>query len=319
MSSLTEGQHAGEFLLSEAEGDRSRESITVLSGQTLEAGEVVGKVARGIGGASVPAVVGTGNGIMSLVTLGKRGKVGNYVVTCTAAVTNGGVFSVVDPDGNALPSLTLTVGVGATTAYVSDHINFSITDSSVDFVAGDVFTIVVSTTAPTVVGTGNGTLTLHSMGKEAKTGNYKIECITATTNGGTFQVIDPDGNVIDADFVLSAGAGNTTAFTSAQVNFSITDGSTDFAAGDVFNLAVYNEAGKVVEWDPDPSSNDGREDPAGILFDAVDASAADAAGVLIARDATVTAAELQWATARTASEKEVAKARMAAELGIVSR
>jgi hypothetical protein len=319
MSTLTEGQHAGEFLLVEAEGDRSRESVTVLSGQTLEAGEVVGKVARGIGRASVPTVVGTGNGTMSLVTVGKHAKVGSYVVTCTSAVTNGGVFSVVDPDGNALASLTLTVGAGGTTAYVSDHINFSITDGSTDFAADDVFTIVVGTTAPTVIGTGNGTISAISMGKETKYGNYKVECITATTNGGTFQIFDPDGAIIDSDFVLSAGAGNTTDFTSQQINFTITDGSTDFAAGDYFNVAVYHEAGKAVEWDPEPTSYDGREDPAGVLFDAVDASAADVAGVLIARDATVTAAELQWATARTASEKEVAKARMRDELGIVSR
>lgn len=44
MTTLTEGVHAGEFILSEAAGDRSREEVTVVSGQNLVSGEVVGKV-----------------------------------------------------------------------------------------------------------------------------------------------------------------------------------------------------------------------------------------------------------------------------------
>lgn len=41
---LTEGKYAGEFLLTEANGYRSREEITVVSGQNLVAGAVVGKI-----------------------------------------------------------------------------------------------------------------------------------------------------------------------------------------------------------------------------------------------------------------------------------
>jgi hypothetical protein len=37
---LTEGRHAGEFLVSEANGTLSRELVTVKLGQVLEAGEV---------------------------------------------------------------------------------------------------------------------------------------------------------------------------------------------------------------------------------------------------------------------------------------
>ena len=36
-ATLTEGQHTGEFVVSEANGTRSREKITVLSGQNLKA------------------------------------------------------------------------------------------------------------------------------------------------------------------------------------------------------------------------------------------------------------------------------------------
>lgn len=43
-TTLTEGRHAGEFLMSEAAGQRSRENVTILSGQDLGAGAVLGKV-----------------------------------------------------------------------------------------------------------------------------------------------------------------------------------------------------------------------------------------------------------------------------------
>lgn len=39
---LTEGNHTGEFIVSEANGTRSRGTGTVLSGQTLVVGELVG-------------------------------------------------------------------------------------------------------------------------------------------------------------------------------------------------------------------------------------------------------------------------------------
>lgn len=41
MTTFTEGQHAGEFLISEAAGTRSRETVTILSGQNLSAGAVL--------------------------------------------------------------------------------------------------------------------------------------------------------------------------------------------------------------------------------------------------------------------------------------
>lgn len=41
MTALTETRHAGEFILSEANGHRSRENGTLLSGEDLEAGTIV--------------------------------------------------------------------------------------------------------------------------------------------------------------------------------------------------------------------------------------------------------------------------------------
>ena len=44
MTTLTEKRHTGEFILSEANGQRSRETVTIKSGEDLEAGTVLGKI-----------------------------------------------------------------------------------------------------------------------------------------------------------------------------------------------------------------------------------------------------------------------------------
>jgi Bacteriophage lambda head decoration protein D len=44
MPVLNEGRYAGEFLVSEGNGRISRETITVLSGETLQAAAVLGKI-----------------------------------------------------------------------------------------------------------------------------------------------------------------------------------------------------------------------------------------------------------------------------------
>jgi len=86
----------------------------------------------------------TGNGTMTGVE-GRHGlKVGTYTLTCTATATHGGTFSVVDPDGNALPSAVMTAGAGVATSFENDQIAFILTDGGTDFAAGDIFTVVVT-------------------------------------------------------------------------------------------------------------------------------------------------------------------------------
>lgn len=60
MTVLTEKHHTGEFVISEANGNRSRENVTILSGEVLEAGTVLGKITSG--GKYVAFDSGNGNG-----------------------------------------------------------------------------------------------------------------------------------------------------------------------------------------------------------------------------------------------------------------
>lgn len=93
------------------------------------------------------AVNGDGNGTMTEIE-GRRGlKVGNYVVTCTAApasTSHGGTFSVVDPDGKIIGTLVLPDTAGGSAVFTHDQITFKITDGSDNFEVGDSFTITIS-------------------------------------------------------------------------------------------------------------------------------------------------------------------------------
>lgn len=316
-ATLSEGRHTGEFLIGERPDGGSRDTITVLSGQNLKAGAVVGRVKLGIGRVSIPTVVGTGNGTATLVFAGPEVQVGNYVLTCTAAATHGGVFSLTNPSSKSLPTFTMTGGTGATTAYTSREINFSITDGSTDFIVGDVFTFVVSTTVPTVIGgTGTGVLSALSLGPDAKPGRYKINNDVVVANGGDMSVIGPDGTQVGGRFIWT-NSGSTASFTSRQINFTISD-ATDYIANNYFDVAVFNQlnGGKVVAWDP--TTFDGRHKVAGVLQDNVDASSSDLAGVIVARGASVLKGSLEWAAAITSAQKESAYLDMAA-VGIVAR
>lgn len=312
MAASNEAKYTGEFIVSEAPGGRSRENVTVLSGQVLEAGEVVGRVDKGIGGLAIPTVVGTGNGTMTGLTAGPAVQEGAYVLTCITEAANGGVFSVTAPDGTALPNAT----VG--TPYVSDHLSFTLNDGSTDFDAGDVFTVTVAAgTSAAVVGTGNGTVTSVSPGPDAVPGLYTVTVTGAVTNGGVVEVNGPNG-VVKADSI-TAGAGGTLVVATRQINLTVTDGSTDFAKGDLARIVVFNKlVAKVVEWDPTPAAWDGRQKAAGVLYAAVDATAGDTKGVLVVRDAEVNAGLLAYATGITAAEQAVAKAQLATR-GIIAR
>jgi Bacteriophage lambda head decoration protein D len=136
MTTLTETFHAGGFMVSEAAGLRSRESVTVLSGQNLKAGAVV---ARHLGAATPAAFAGnTGNGAMGAVTVLADAKPGVYKLVIIEPATNAGRFTLTDPDG-------VVVGVGTVAvAFAGPQLSFTLADGATDFAAGDGFDITVA-------------------------------------------------------------------------------------------------------------------------------------------------------------------------------
>lgn len=137
MTTFTEGTHAGEFIVSEANGNRSREKVTVLSGQVLKAGAVLGAVLLGAG-SSAAFAGNTGNGAMGAITVGAGAKPGAYKLVIIEPGANAGVFTVEDPDGVVIGRGTVAV------AFNLGGLTFTLADGATDFVAGDGFTITVA-------------------------------------------------------------------------------------------------------------------------------------------------------------------------------
>lgn len=140
MTVLTEAKHLGDVVIQELERYASREQVTVLAGdgeaRALVVGEVIGKITHGE--VTEDHAGNTGDGVMGAITLGALAEIGDYVLTCTAAVEDGGVFQVVAPNGYVLPPLTVAV------AYAGDHLNLTLAVGDTDFIVGDRFTISIA-------------------------------------------------------------------------------------------------------------------------------------------------------------------------------
>ena len=116
--------------------------------------------------------------------------------------------------------------------------------------------------------TGDGALTLDNSTPilaKAKAGVYTVRCIAAATDGGTFRVTDPDGNVL-GDVAVGATFAN-------KVKFSIADGATDFVVGDGFDITIAEGSKKYKPYDAD--NLDGSQYPDCISAEDADSTSAD--------------------------------------------
>jgi len=323
MTTFTESLHPLEFVVSEASGLRSRHTGTLAAGNDLDAGAVLGQVTKARAAAAIPAITNadgsSANGTMTLLSAGPDVQIGNYVVACVTAVAHGGVFSVTAPDGTALPNFTMGTETGATAAYSSTHIRFSLTDGSADFKVGDKFTVAVTANAtPVKVGTGDGVMSAVSIGPDAQFGTYRVVCTTppgGANHGGTFTVFDPTGATIGT-VVIADSAGATASFVSQQVNFTVADGGTNYAANDYFHIIVARGSGAftVVA----PTAVDGSATAAGILAHPIDATSAAKACVVLVRDAEVNGSELAWPSTMSSAQIAAATEQLAAR-GLIVR
>lgn len=152
---------------------------------------------------------------------------------------------------------------------------------------------------------GNGTSSAVTAQANGQSGAYRVVFTAATK----FEVFDPDGNMI--------GKGATGVAFATEVGFTITAGGTPFAAGDGFDITVATATAKYAQYDP--AGTDGSEVPAGILWDAVDASVADQHATIVKRAAEVNASELVWKSGVTDNQKAAALAVLAGSNGIIAR
>lgn len=164
------------------------------------------------------------------------------------------------------------------------------------------------TSAPFAGNTGDGAMGAVTLGDDAMPGIYKVVITEPATNAGAFVVEDPNGVIV--------GTGNVAAAFAGPINFTLADGSTDFVVGDGFNITVAAGSSKVKEYNP--TNTDGSGVVAGILIEAVDASAADKASVIIVRQAIAKKSGLTWFSGASAGQKAQGIAELAAR-GIIVR
>jgi hypothetical protein len=151
-------------------------------------------------------------------------------------------------------------------------------DDTLRFAAADTFAkgtilarraVAIAVTASAVTGTGNGTVTLATVVEGPivpLVGAYVLTCVTAVANGGIFKLVDPNGAIVASDIKMTVGAGAATVVEVAGLRFTITDGATDFVAGDFFTLTVAAD-GALVPFNPAGAA--GEQIPVAVLTYAV--------------------------------------------------
>jgi len=296
---LTESTYLNDLLKWEMENYHSREQVTVLAGQDLIMGSVIGKIK--VGAVPTTGTVGTNTGAVTCtgVTGGNKTKVGVYTLRCVTVVASGGVFSVKDPDGEALPEANVTV------AYTNPAINFLLNDVGADAALGDTFTITVP------VGSGK-VKELNLAGIDGSEDAFGILIAGAGATVTQKQVSYTSGGVAE----LLAGetlTGATSDATAQVVSFTLTSGT--FAAGTAAGvLVVDNQVGTF------QSENLNSANQADICTIGADTAVyyPDREAVAIVRDAQIVADYLTWPTGVSVAQKAAALVQLRNN-GIVER
>ncbi len=100
-------------------------------------------------------------------------------------------------------------------------------------------TVANSVSTPAATGTGNGLISYPVAENDAPSETWTLTCTATAVDGGTFSVV---GSVSGAKAVTYVG----TAYDNDIVAFTISDGSTDFIVGDVFEFVVTQLIGENV-------------------------------------------------------------------------
>lgn len=173
--------------------------------------------------------------------------------------------------------------------------------------AGAIVACLLSASGAKASGTGDGTIGAVTLGSAAEAGVYVLTCKATSSNAGTFSVQSPSGEYLP-DLTVAA------AYASSHINLTVADGGTDWGLGAVIHVTV--TAGEYTALAP--AEDDGSQIAAGVLWDNTNATAADAACVVIRRNAEVKADALTWPAGITEGQKSTAIAQLN-ELGIVLR
>lgn len=155
------------------------------------------------------AFTGTGDGTVTLATV-IAGQViplvGAYVLTCTEAIADGGVFKLEDPNGAQVAGgITIDVGAGGATVIEVAGMQFTITDGAANFALGDFATLTVAADGDVVIfavdGAGGAQIPSMIMTYETVATGAEDQSQRAMVSGQVRReklVIDAGGTVTDS-------------------------------------------------------------------------------------------------------------------------
>lgn len=184
-------------------GNVQTRKITLLSGQNLLAGAVLGLISLGAAtvtpGAAVSGSGGTpGNGSIGTVTADAGAPAGVYQVRILNPATDAGAFEVIKPDGSIDGNGTVGVAYNGT-------INFTLADGSTDFVEDDRIPVTVSYAA----GSEKAKLSLAAATDGSQTPNLILAYDTDASGGDVETIAYETGTFAEDALVL--GSGHTVA------------------------------------------------------------------------------------------------------------
>lgn len=202
MSSLSEGRHAAGFIISEAQGKRSRANLTIAASMTILAGTVLGQVGVDEGAVTVgnPAFTGTGNGTLTKATpaYGAGIQEGTYTVRLIEAGADAGSFQVIRPDGTI-------DGVAEVGVAYDGQVKFTVADGSTDFSAAAQFTLAVTIAAATDEGEYKALDLAATDGAETAKAVAIYPVTTGASETAKIAAIVRDGEVNGNELVWPAG------------------------------------------------------------------------------------------------------------------
>ncbi len=210
----------------------------------------------------------------------------------------GDVLKCEAPNLYSRDAVTVLAGNGAERVLIVGAVIAARTRSEVSVTAGD-----------GNIGDGEATLADPPLGALADAGAYRLACITAGADGGTFQVLSPKGYLLPD---LTVGE----AYEGDHLNLTVADGTADFVVGDAFAIEVSGD-GKVVALDP--AAVDGTAEAIGIAaYDVTAPDGADTEVTAILRDAVLADRAIVWPAGITEEQTEAAIADLEAR-GVLVR
>jgi hypothetical protein len=262
MTSYTEPVRPLEFLVSEANGQLSREQVTLAKSLgDLVPGTVLAKRVRAANAAVVTGSIAT--------------------TTLTVTAVSSGTLSV----GQTISGSGVTAGTKITALLTGNGGTGTYTVDTSQTAASTTITASAASVAAFAGNTGSsGTIASVVVSAGAKLGAYKVIITEPASNAGAFIVLDPDG--------IFVGVGTVAvAFSAGGLAFTVTD-ATDFVAGDGFTITVAAGDGLYVVFDDD--ATDGQEGAEAILCYAAEDSSSTQSVTVIERLAEVKSDQLDW-------------------------